>query len=202
MMKMLDDYENKVSQNGGRPGGQGMSRGYGPAPGMMRRPSMSGMRGGMPMGGRYAGRGMQPRPVGNSSGAMLQALKQKFERMRQNQPAMMQMLQGQMQGAEGGGAGGSQFMQVLQQKMQQAPPAGQMQRFGQATPGLNPAMMGASRPGGGVSRLGAAGMLPRPATVASPQGGSFSRLGKRSAPAASNSSLQDLESQMNAQYGH
>ena len=207
MMKMLDDYENNVSHGGGTTGAQpmspqGMGRGYGGAPGMMRRPGMRG-------GGAFAGRGLQPRPVGNSSGMMLQALKQKFERMRQNQPGIMQMLQGQMQqgqmqGAEAGGAGGSQFMQMLQQKMRQAPPPGQMQRFGQAAPSMNPGMMASPRPGGGMSPLGAQGMMQRPGMTASQQGGSFRRLGnaQRSSPPASNSTLQDLESQMNAQYGH
>ncbi len=212
MMKMLDDYERSTPQGGARAGGPGMSqpamgRGYGGAQGMMRRPGMPGMRGGMPIGGGYMGRSMQPRPVGNSNAALLQSLKQKFERMNQNQPAMMQMMQGQMQGAHGGagmgaGMGGGGFMQMLQQKMQQAPPGGQMQKFGQSMPGMTPPTMRSPQPGGGMGQFGAPTMTQGPGTVASPPAGPFKRLGQQhSGPAPSAGSMQDLESQMDAQYG-
>lgn len=216
MMQMLEDLEKSpplsgtpgtgVSSMRAKPAG-GYSRG------MLSRPGIAGLSGGFGAGMRSAA--MQPMPAGNSSRMMLNNLAQKIQAMRQGgpgQPPMMQMLQQQMQGG-GAGSGGlpPQLGQMLQQGMQAQGGQGQaamsplMQRFSQKMPGMNSAMSGGSQPAFGGSRMAPASpnLLQKARMMSGSRGGQFGGFPSQSGSAgATNGSAQDLQKQLEEQYGN
>lgn len=216
MMQMLDDFEKSLPlSNAPRAGASTMrampAGGYSRA--MLSRPGIAGMRGGFGAGMRSAA--IQPMPAGNSSRMMLNNLAQKIQAMRQGgpgQPPMMQMLQQQMQGGAAGGGGlPPRLGQMLQQGMQaqggQGPAAMSplMQRFSQQMSGTNSGMSGGSQLpfGGGRMAPSAPNLLQKARMMSGSRGGQPGGFPAQSHSAgATGSSAQDLQKQLEEQYGN